>query len=275
VSFELIEKYVEGKLSIPDLCEDLLIDLPSFKGIIDGATAKTLPTTGGKSPGLLMAEGIATALQTLEPDVSAHNAIKHINSHILKLPDLGECLQNRTSAERPSASIAIYSAQRDEVWLLGDVSVIIDGEDCSTPKIIDEINAGYRSMVNQLHIQAGVPTSDLLHNDLGRKAIMWSLSRQGYFQNNTEVGIYAYGVVDGTPESISFLKIIDVSSASSIILASDGYPVVRDTVAKSEAALLEVLHLDPLMIDKYKSTKGMQADQTSFDDRAYMRLEHR
>lgn len=57
-----------------------------------------------------------------------------------------------------------------------------------------------------------------------------------------------------------------------IVLASDGYPYLNDTLQASERALQEVLHDDPLLFRKYRATKGMHQGWRSFDDRAYVRL---
>ena len=57
------------------------------------------------------------------------------------------------------------------------------------------------------------------------------------------------------------------------MLASDGYPYLKDTLEASEQALQEVLQEDPLLFRKYKATKGLQIGNRSFDDRAYIKLE--
>lgn len=53
-------------------------------------------------------------------------------------------------------------------------------------------------------------------------------------------------------------------------MASDGYPDLCETLRESEEKLKILLEKDPLMISIYKSTKGLQKGNTSFDDRAYI-----
>jgi len=56
------------------------------------------------------------------------------------------------------------------------------------------------------------------------------------------------------------------------VLASDGYPDLKETLAASEERLQEILDDDPLLFRKYKATKGMHEGNVSFDDRAYVKL---
>ena len=51
------------------------------------------------------------------------------------------------------------------------------------------------------------------------------------------------------------------SSSSEIVLASDGYPFLKPTLAASEAALAEQI-----------ATKGIVEGNKSFDDRTYIRF---
>ncbi|GCE09255.1 hypothetical protein KDAU_65840 [Dictyobacter aurantiacus] len=44
------------------------------------------------------------------------------------------------------------------------------------------------------------------------------------------------------------------------------------TLEASELALQEVLQEDPLLFRKYKTTKGLQRGNVSFDDRAYIKI---
>jgi hypothetical protein len=57
-----------------------------------------------------------------------------------------------------------------------------------------------------------------------------------------------------------------------IVLASDGYPYLQETLGASEQQLQELLNEDPLLFRRYKATKGMKQDNISFDDRTYVKL---
>ena len=81
-----------------------------------------------------------------------------------------------------------------------------------------------------------------------------------------------YTVIDGTPIYMNGIKTIDVSRAREIVLATDGYPFLKPTLAESEAALRELLRQDPMLVSLYQATKGIMQGNCSFDDRAYLRV---
>ncbi|MBO0793101.1 MAG: hypothetical protein J2P36_19440 [Ktedonobacteraceae bacterium] len=93
------------------------------------------------------------------------------------------------------------------------------------------------------------------------------------FQNSPAAGHYWFSVIDGfavPDEEIRMLRLPD--DIETIVLASDGYPSVKETLLESEQALHEVLRDDPLLFRKYKATKGMNKGQVSYDDRSYIKL---
>ena len=55
-------------------------------------------------------------------------------------------------------------------------------------------------------------------------------------------------------------------------MATDGYPKLYDTLEKSEEYLAHILEYDPLCFQEYKSTKGLQKGNSSFDDRTYIKF---
>ena len=65
---------------------------------------------------------------------------------------------------------------------------------------------------------------------------------------------------------------LPVSSPNEVVLASDGYPFLKPTLAESEAALLHLIAHDPQCIHDFIATKGLVAGNKSFDDRTYIRF---
>ena len=57
-----------------------------------------------------------------------------------------------------------------------------------------------------------------------------------------------------------------------IILSSDGYPFLKDTLAESEEQLSNILHNDPMCFRLFKTTRGVIEGNLSFDDRCYCRF---
>lgn len=73
-----------------------------------------------------------------------------------------------------------------------------------------------------------------------------------------------------TPEEK--LVVIPVPAGSWVTLATDGYPVLFETLEESEAALAAALKKDPLCYRENPQTKGLITGNTSFDDRCYLQF---
>ena len=87
-----------------------------------------------------------------------------------------------------------------------------------------------------------------------------------------------YTVIDGFPIYREGVKVVSVSSSetvsasSEIVLASDGYPFLKPTLAESEEALANQIANDPQNISSFIATKGLVEGNKSFDDRTYIRF---
>lgn len=57
-----------------------------------------------------------------------------------------------------------------------------------------------------------------------------------------------------------------------MILASDGYPKLFNSLIESELYLKKIINEDPLCYKLFKSTKGINKGKLSFDDRAYIKF---
>ena len=106
--------------------------------------------------------------------------------------------------------------------------------------------------------------------DPGRAYIQENLFMQFSFEN--KIGPFGYPVLNGMGIEESMLKRYPISSGDTIVLASDGYPALCNTLKKSEAELTHIHQKDPLCFRLYRSTKGFTNDTMSFDDRCYCRF---
>ena len=80
--------------------------------------------------------------------------------------------------------------------------------------------------------------------------------------------------MDGYKTLEKDIHVISISNTiKSIILTSDGYPVIEETLEKTEETLFNILKKDPLMIGKYATTKGLSDNKCSYDDRSYLRYD--
>ena len=81
-----------------------------------------------------------------------------------------------------------------------------------------------------------------------------------------------FGAITGQMVPDRYMERVTVAPGTMIEIASDGYPSLRGSLGATEAALRDLLRIDPLCIKENKGAKGMASDRRSYDDRAYVRF---
>lgn len=287
---KIIESSIIGKKS-PEACEDGMVVTDDFIAVIDGSTSKTPKhlnpdMKNGRYAMMLISEYIR---EELKADASADEFCQGVTAYIYNkvYEKLGveERLKEHPE-ERLTASAILYSRTRNEVWMVGDCQAIIDGKLYENGKPYEEKIARKRVEL----IEQGLSPAE------ARKQIEPLLIKAMLSgQNQT------YTVIDGFPIYREGVKVVSVSDSSSvqdsvpasdfvpcsdsasasdtipsssseIVLASDGYPFLKPTLAASEAALAEQIANDPQNIHSFIATKGIVEGNKSFDDRTYIRF---
>ena len=287
---KIIESSIIGKKS-PEACEDGMVVTDDFIAVIDGSTSKTPKhlnpdMKNGRYAMMLISEYIQ---EELKADASVDDFCQGVTAYIYNkvYEKLGveERLKEHPE-ERLTASAILYSRTRNEVWMVGDCQAIIDGKLYENGKPYEEKIARKRVEL----IEQGLSPAE------ARKQIEPLLIKAMLSgQNQT------YTVIDGFPIYREGVKVVSVSDSSSvqdsvpasdsvpcsdsasasgtipsssseIVLASDGYPFLKPTLAASEAALAEQIANDPQNIRSFIATKGIVEGNKSFDDRTYIRF---
>lgn len=293
---KIIESCIIGKKS-QEACEDGMVVTDDFIAVIDGSTSKTPKhlnpdMKNGRYAMMLISEYIQ---EELKADASVDDFCQGVTAYIYNkvYEKLGveERLKERPE-ERLTASAILYSRTRNEVWMVGDCQAIIDGKLYENGKPYEEKIARKRVEL----IEQGLSPAE------ARKQIEPLLIKAMLSgQNQT------YTVIDGFPIYREGVKVVSVSDSSSvqgsvsssdsssvqdpvscsgsasasdtipsssseIVLASDGYPFLKPTLAASEAALAEQIANDPQNIRSFIATKGIVEGNKSFDDRTYIRF---
>ncbi len=267
---KLIEQFICGKKNDPAICEDMIVMTEHFIAVIDGATSKSCPVIDGLSGGRFAAQTAAKVVQGLPPD-AAGGAVMRQMTDMLRRATFTHMDITKTG-EKPACSIAIYSRARREIWRVGDIGILVDGAEHMAPKAVDDIASQARAAMIRGLLLEGETLQSLQADDKGRAFIFPLLQRQHLFANRPGLGAFGYGVMNGDDIPEEYIEIIPVADAHEIVLASDGYPVLRMTHTDSEQALQDILRDDPLLYKIYPATKGMQVGQVSFDDRSYVRF---
>ena len=287
---KIIESSIIGKKS-QEACEDGMVVTDDFIAVIDGSTSKTPKhlnpdMKNGRYAMMLISEYIR---EELKADASVDDFCQGVTAYIYNkvYEKLGveERLQEHPE-ERLTASAILYSRTRNEVWMVGDCQAIIDGKLYENGKPYEQEIARKRVEL----IEQGLSPAE------ARKQIEPLLIKAMLSgQNRT------YTVIDGFPIYREGVKVVSVSdscsvqdsvlapdsvpcsdsvsasgtifvSSSEIVLASDGYPFLKPTLAASEVALAEQIANDPQNIHSFIATKGIVEGNKSFDDRTYIRF---
>lgn len=287
---KIIESSIIGKKS-PEACEDGMVVTDDFIAVIDGSTSKTPKhlnpdMKNGRYAMMLISEYIR---EELKADASVDDFCQGVTAYIYNkvYEKLGvEERLKKHPEERLTASAILYSRTRNEIWMVGDCQAIIAGKLYENGKPYEEKIARKRVEL----IEQGLSPAE------ARKQIEPLLIKAMLSgQNQT------YTVIDGFPIYREGVKVVSVSDSSSvqdsvpasdsvpcsdsasasdtipsssseIVLASDGYPFLKPTLAASEAALAEQIANDPQNIHSFIATKGIVEGNKSFDDRTYIRF---
>ena len=293
---KIIESSIIGKKS-SEACEDGMVVTDDFIAVIDGSTSKTPKhlnpdMKNGRYAMMLISEYIR---EELKADASVDDFCQGVTAYIYNkvYEKLGveERLKEHPE-ERLTASAILYSRTRNEVWMVGDCQAIIDGklyengkpyEEKIARKRVELIEQGLspveaRKQIEPLLIEAMLSGQNQTYTVIdgfpvyreGVKVI--SLSDSSSVQDSVSSSD-SCSVQDpvSCPGSASASDTIP-SSSSEIVLASDGYPFLKPTLAASETALAEQIANDPQNIHSFIATKGIVEGNKSFDDRTYIRF---
>lgn len=287
---KIIESSIIGKKS-QEACEDGMVVTDDFIAVIDGSTSKTPKhlnpdMKNGRYAMMLISEYIQEELKAdASVDEFCQGVTAYIYNKVYEKLGVEERLKKHPE-ERLTASAILYSRIRNEVWMVGDCQAIIAGKLYENGKPYEEKIARKRVEL----IEQGLSSAE------ARKQIEPLLIKAMLSgQNQT------YTVIDGFPIYREGVKVVSVSdscsvqdsvpasdsvpcsdsasasdtipsSSSEIVLASDGYPFLKPTLAASEAALAEQIANDPQNIHSFIATKGIVEGNKSFDDRTYIRF---
>ena len=173
--------------------------------------------------------------------------------------------------ERLQANAVVYSAARHEAWLFGDCQIMVNGEQIPTVKHVDELLGELRAFtVLALRSKGKHQSPAVAATDPARAMILPFLRLQSQFANKR--GPYGYFVFDGFTDPTYPIRTVNINPGDEVVLASDGYPLLRPSLAQSERELQRLKREDPELISEYQSTKGFTPGNDSFDDRTYLRF---
>ena len=262
---KLLDFFTESKSGSNRLNEDDIYSKAPFTAVIDGTTPKDNNQFFGASSGRFAMQIIRYALDRISAYQEPYELISEIDEIFAReLVDQG-------FGFGPSAGIVVYNEERRELISYGDNPYSINGKRYYYVKETDRIAAQTRAEAIKKLLSEGVTVEKIQKNDLGRKEIVAYLREVSEKYANVECE-NGYPVINGRGIVKSFVRVHKIEPGSEIILASDGYPRIMDTLGETEAYLQSMLKKDILCIDELQGTKGVAYGNVSFDDRSYIRF---
>ncbi len=142
------EQFHISKTGQLDDCEDALYIGKHFVAVIDGATSNTTGRWNGETSGKVAARLLVGACDQLPYDATARQAVDLLTSAIQSFYErMGAVEIMRTDpVQRATASIALVSLWRKEVWFIGDCQCLFDDKLIYNEKLVDRVASEARAM---------------------------------------------------------------------------------------------------------------------------------
>jgi hypothetical protein len=277
-SVRQLEKKIVAKSGGAADCEDVVGLGRHYAYVIDGSTSTRPAQWDGESGGRFAAMALSRAVDHLDPQCDAAGAARLLTASLAEEYRTRGVLQRalESTPDRPSAALAIFSRHRRQVWLVGDCRCLLLAQgqpamELSDPSEAENALALARALVLQCELQRGATIAELRQSDPGRAYIVPLLHSIRSLRNERSSQRHGFAAFDGVtiPEILTFDVPEDVDQ---VVLATDGYPQLCDTLGESEQKLRERIQSDPLLMHDPPMTKGVRPGHVSFDDRAYLRI---
>lgn len=262
----IIEQSISSK-SPSRKTEDAIVTTDDFLAVIDGSTSKSdyrvsRWRSNGRQAARLISRYIKSMKGTTTMEQFCHGVTRYVFDHY-RSSDIERLTAH--PEDRMTASCIVYSRLAREIWMVGDCQCLVGEEYFDNPKPYEAPIAEMRAAEAKRLIAEGCTT--LLDRDEAREAIIPRMIEAMKGQNRD------YAVIDGFNIPLTKVRKITLDFRPwVIVLASDGYPFLKPTLAEAEDALARQKANDPLNISTFKATKAFMNGNDSFDDRAYIRF---
>lgn len=266
---QMEEAYLIGKDGHSTVCGDAISQSPHYIAVIDGATPKGQKLWNSLPGDVFVAQLLAQAVEDMDPNLTAPQAITCLNDRVTQAyREAGVDFAALPPEEQLQASVILYSVKRKEVWSFGDCKLRINARNIDHIKKIDQMLSDLRAFCIETRLAVGLPILDDDGSDYGRAQILPFLKKQMLFANTDRP--FGYDVISGGAIRAENVKVYEVKTGDHIVLASDGYPVLFDTLTECEQYLRDALREDRACVRKLRGTKGVGPDKESYDDRSFI-----
>lgn len=247
---------------------DAVVVTPHHAAVIDGVTGKTALHFDGLPADQFAARVIADALRTCDPAAEVSTVLTTLGAALTgSLAALGF---DTGLVSPPAATVGIVALAREELWLVGDITGLLDGRTVTggappTDAVLADLRAAYLHAL----LAGGANPAELAEADPSQALLAPMLEQQHVFGNHPD-SPWSYGVLDGQPIPERHVHVHDLAGVDEVVLASDGFHVLHPTLAATLAAHEALVAADPLCIDTHHELRRCAA--VGWDDTGYLRL---
>ncbi|MEL6791538.1 MAG: hypothetical protein AAGL18_05255 [Pseudomonadota bacterium] len=266
-SLSILEQFTHAKRSDNAYSEDRLVIGKHAVGVIDGAIGPhhtdTAMITAALNEIVSFLEAIdarATARQTVD-QVSAILARAKANAGLTDLRYTG------------GFHFVVYHLASQQLWRVGDCQFRHSGQTHTNDLEVEAIGARQRAVMVEAMRLRGMSDEAIMASDAYADIFAPFFAPLLDFALRTGHPL-GFGVINGMTVPDEFIGVYDLSKIrGALIMASDGYPALYDTLAQTETHLTGVLARDPLCIEEHMCSKGLRPGLCSFDDRTFLRVQ--
>lgn len=261
-----IEVFAHGKTSDNSYSEDIHIVTPTVAAVIDGSIGPDYRETDIIQACIKQAAEIIGNIGASDKPTTLYRTLAERVRAIKSEHGVTEC---RYTGGFHSV---IYSAHHHQIWRVGDCVYRHGGKTYANDLEVEAISSRQRAVMIHAMILRGMSTQEIMESDDYAQCFMPFFKPLLDFANRDDHP-YGYGVISGLPVPDAFIKVHSLpKTTNELILASDGFPIVCDSLSETQATLEKILDRDPLCINENITSKGMMPGQVSYDDRTYLKF---
>lgn len=268
--YTIEEQLICSKTPSPSLCEDGIFITNDFIAIIDGLTGNGALNWDGQTGGARAREVLMENMEKLPREICAEEAVRSLNEALAKAEEARNWKEEIEREDRLMAAVIIYSDHLKQIWSFGDCQCLINGQLYSHDNKIDSMLAEVRSLRNRAHLEEGSTLEEVQEYDPGMAYILPLLKNQPLYANTAD--FYGYDILDGHKIYPERVVVHQLAAGDRAVMASNGYPMLKETLKESEEELERLIREDPLCIFENKCTRGIRSGNNRYDNRAYIRF---
>ncbi|WP_395173251.1 hypothetical protein [Roseibium alexandrii] len=259
--FSTIETFARGKTNC-GYSEDRLVQTPNHFGVLDGS----------RGPDALAKDAIQEILDSACAYIGQMPGAISLDQLIADLDKLVAVRKQAIGVSDFRSTggfvFCLYSAHHREIWRVGDCKFRNNGFEKNTMFEAEAICAVARAMILKSKLNTGETPQSIMTAPDYPHLIDDLLVHEATFLNRANEP-FGVGAIIGSGVPDDYIERIPARPGH-LVITSDGYPVVCDTLAETEEQLNNHLSEDPLCMDQNRQCKGLAPGLQSFDDRTFI-----